>query len=260
MYQSKLLKKFDFVEHCFFGRNLGKKKGVSVGEFSSLNASFFTEDSQENILQNRKIIESYLQCKNPISTLKQVHSTDVFNISNILSLDNMQNIQGDGLLCVMQNLPIGVYSADCIPLLFVEENHKIVGAIHCGWRGLLSGIIENTIAQINSHTYFDSQIYVAIGPSIGKQSYEVGNDFYSEHLKIDDNSKKFFINKEENKFLFDIKGYAKYRLLNCGLPLQNIDDLNLDTFENEDEFFSHRRSFLKSEKNRGLQISCIFLK
>ena len=260
MYQSKLLKSFDFIEHCFFGRHMGEKCGVSEKEFSSLNTSFFTQDSQKNILPNRKIIENHLQCKNPISTLKQVHSTDIFNITNILSLDNMQNIQGDGLLCVMQNLPIGVYTADCIPLLFVEKNYKIIGAIHCGWKGLLNGIIENTIAQINSNTYFDSQIYAVIGPAIGKKSYEVGNDFYIEHLKIDDNSKNFFSAKDKNKFLFDIKGYAKYRLINCGVLIDNIDDLGIDTFENEDEFFSHRRSTLRGEKNRGLQMSCIFLK
>ncbi len=260
MYQSKLLKKFDFIEHCFFGRHLDEKKGFSSGDFDSLNASFFTQDSQENILQNRKMIENYLKCKNPISTLKQVHSTDVFNITNILSTENMQNIQGDGLICKMQNLPIGIFTADCIPLLFVEETHKIVGAIHCGWKGLLRGIIENTISQINSNTYFNSQIFVAIGPSIGKKSYEVGSDFYIEHLKIDESSKEFFTSVNNNKFLFDIKGYAKYRLISSGILEQNIDDLAIDTCENEEQFFSHRRSTLRGEKNRGLQMSCIFLK
>lgn len=255
-YQSSLLNNFDYVGHYCFTRN----NGISQGDFSSLNVSFFTQDNIDNVLANRKIIQNVLGSLNHVSTLKQHHSSDVFVLSNVMPILDMQNILGDGLITNHKNLPIGVFTADCIPILFVEDNCRIVGAIHCGWKGLLNGIIENTIDKINNLTFYNSNIYAVIGPAIGAKSYEVDEDFYKNHVDKNSNAKEFFNKQLNGKYLYDIKGFAKFILMQNGVKEQNIEDLGLDTYELEQDFFSHRRTTKANKIHRGLQLSCIFLK
>jgi YfiH family protein len=255
-YQSSLLSKFDYVEHRFYTKN----GGVSMGDFASLNVSFFTIDNKENALANRAIIQKDLNANNHVSTLKQHHSCDVFVLSNVMPVEDMQNILGDGLITNHKDLPIGVFTADCIPILFVEDNCKIVGAIHCGWKGLIGGIIKNTIDKINSLTFHNSNIYAVIGPAIGAKSYEVDGDFYLNHVEQNIEAKNFFSKQLDGKYLYDIKGFAKHLLIDGGVNEDKIEDLGLDTYQLEEDFFSHRRTTKMGKIHRGLQLSCIFLK
>jgi YfiH family protein len=254
LFHSKLLSKVNFIEHAFFGR----AGGVSTGNFSSLNFSFKVGDVEQNVIQNREIIANKFQIDwNNILVLQQVHSTKVLWANN-----NICNAEGDGLIAskdsnIDKKHAIGVVTADCLPLLFVDTKLQIISAVHAGWRGLLNGILENTILEFTKKNSLVGNLLVAIGPSIRKESYEVDESFYSAFINKDSNSASFFTNTKHNKFLFDFTGYAVYKLKNLGLSLSQIDVLPHNTYLEEDNFFSHRLSFHKNEASRGLQLSVI---
>ena len=257
MFHSKLLSQVDFIEHAFFGR----EGGVSTGNFASLNFSLNVGDVEQNVIKNRDIIANKFQINSEnIVVLKQVHSNRVLWVNN-----NICNSEGDGLILsrdspIDNKLAIGVVTADCLPVLFVDTKLQIISAVHAGWRGLLEGILENTILEFMKKNSLVSNLLVAIGPSIRKESYEVDESFYGAFLSKDSSSASFFTSTQHNKFLFDFTGYAVYKLKNLGLSLSQIDVLPNNTYLEEDNFFSHRRSCHKNEASRGLQLSVILLK
>ena len=257
MFKSKLLSTVNFIDHAFFGRN----GGVSTGTFSSLNFSFNVGDIPEHVIQNRQIIADKFNLRwEQLIVLKQIHSTKVLNINS-----NELVIEGDGLImnpefALNKQYAIGVVTADCMPLLFVDTKLKLIAAVHAGWRGLINGILENTIVELSKQYSLVHNLLVAIGPSIRQKSYEVDEKFYNNFVHTDGHSAKFFTIGNKNTFFFDFSGYAVQKLKNLGLQTSQIDVLPNNTYIEEENFFSHRRSTHKNEATRGLQASVILLK
>ena len=98
----------------------------------------------------------------------------------------------------MKNIALGVVTADCVPILIYDYKNKVVGCIHAGWKGALSGIIKNTVTRIkkinSSH-----KIYASIGPCIGENSYEVDLNFYKKFISKSFKNKNYFSLKEKIK-------------------------------------------------------------
>ncbi|MDR0484328.1 MAG: peptidoglycan editing factor PgeF [Alphaproteobacteria bacterium] len=253
-FQSPLLSQIDFIDHAFFGRN----GGVSSGVYSSLNTSYKLGDLKENVDSNRSIIAKKFNLKpNKLLTLNQVHSTKIINVNNLQEFENTHDIEADGMITADSNIVLGVYTADCIPILFVDTISKNIAAIHCGWKGLLNGIIQNTINEFNKISPKNNLIMV-IGPCIHQESYEVDDKFYGNFISKDTEAKKFF-KQIDKKYAFNLPLYAYNIGIKLGINKNNLDIINLDTYKNEDLLFSHRRSTHKNE-GKGLQLSCITIK
>jgi hypothetical protein len=250
-YKSKILSSVNFAQHCFFG-NSG---GISTGVYSSLNTSYKVGDLTDNVSKNRAIIaKCFSQPKENLFTVNQVHGTEILEITKYNANSQLLiNSAADGMITHLPNIILGVYTADCVPLLFIDNKSKYIGALHCGWKGLLYGGIENMVNKFK-HINKNSDILVGIGPCIKQSSYEVNNDFYNNFTTIDMNSENYF-STEKDQVKFDITGYAKHKLLTLGTNENNIEILNYDTFA-DSNFFSHRRASKKNE-TRGLQLSCI---
>ena len=144
----------------------------------------------------------------------------------------------------------------CVPIILYDEVNKIVGCIHAGWKGAASGIIENTLDQFKRINK-NAKIIAAIGPCIGKESYEVSQEFYDFFLRESEINKKFFIRKNNNKFLFDIRNYVNKKL--SVSEVSYIENINFDTFKDSDNFFSYRRSKKLEQADYGRCISTISL-
>ena len=252
MFFSNQLKNISNLKHCFFSRN----NGVSKGIYSSLNCALGSRDDKKNVIQNLDIVCKKLNYKKKqIITLNQIHSNKVVYFNSQKEVKD--RVIGDGIVTKLRNIGIGVLTADCVPILFCDPKKKIIGCIHAGWKGALNGIIENTtdkFLKLNSST---RDIVVAIGPCINHQSYEVGLDFYKKFIFQNKKNKKFFVISNDKKYFFNIRSYISAKLV--GLGIKNIDHIKMDTFLDEENFFSYRRSKKNNDKDYGRCISVIIM-
>ncbi len=240
------------IDHCFFSR-LG---GNSEGLYKSLNCGKGSYDLQKNINKNLENIAKYYELPNHnIITLHQTHS----NQSKILKNNpDKEEYIYDGVVTNKKNLILSILTADCAPILFYDPKKIIIGACHAGWKGALSGIIENTLKNM---TYLGSKsedIKCAIGPCIGKKSYYVRKDFYKIFTSKNKKNGQFFIKLSSDRYLFSLKDFIinKLKLL----KISDICTINIDTFAEETLCFSNRRSILKKENDYGRMISTIVIK
>jgi YfiH family protein len=252
MFFSKNLEKFSNLKHCFFSKN----NGVSEGIYDSLNCGLGSSDSRKNIHQNLEIVSKKIGIeKDSLFLMNQTHSNKVFFIKE--NIKKNQIITSDGLITNLKNKAIGVLTADCVPVLFYEETKHIIACVHAGWRGAFNGIIENTLNEIINNNK-NSKIHIAIGPCLGAANYEVGIEFYGKFLSKDKTNKHFFRSKNKDKFFFNLREFVNLKFKNIE-NVESVENLNFDTFEDKEHFFSFRRSKLLGEKDYGRCISVISL-
>ena len=251
MYFSTKFNKFKNLKHCFFS----KKGGVSIGIFNSLTCGPGSSDNQENILNNLSIVSKQMKVQNKnFFLMNQTHSNKVVVIDEE-NRDN-QRINSDALVTKLHNIAISVLAADCVPILIYEEVNQIIGCIHSGWRGAMSGVIENTLNQIITMGE-KNKIYIAVGPCIGINNYKVGKEFFDRFIKEDKANRKFFFLSKEGKIFFDLRKYVNFKINKFNVEC--IENIDFDTFSNKENFFSYRRSKQMGEKDYGRCISTISL-
>ena len=215
--------------------------GVSKKPFASLNLGDHVGDSLQDVLSNRALFSKALPAE-PI-WLKQTHST-------VVSTPQSRRVNSEGLIeadASVTNIPgevLTVMTADCLPVLFTDSTGGAIGAAHAGWRGLCSGILENTVTELLriSADTSAADFVVWLGPAIGPKSFEVGKDvvqsFLEAGLPIPENAFKAIPNKS-GKFLADIYLLARGRLEACGIKM--ISGGQYCTVIDSEHFFSYRR-------------------
>jgi YfiH family protein len=251
MFFSKKFNNFNNINHCFFS----KKGGVSKGIYTSLNCGLGSSDKKENVLKNLEIVSNYIRINNKsLFTMNQTHSNKVVVINN--KNKHIQRINSDALVTNQKNIAISVLTADCVPILIYDDINHIIATIHAGWKGAIGGIIENTLNEINKINR-NGRINVAIGPCIGVNNYEVGQKFYARFIKESDENENFFLSIKENKFLFDLRKYVNSKFKK--LAVSYVENIDFDTFSENKNFFSFRKSKQMGEKDYGRCISVISL-
>lgn len=190
----------------------------------------------------------------PLITLKQIHS-DKALIADKPSWDGEQP-EGDALVTSTAGLLLAVKTADCVPVLFADKSGKVVGAAHAGWKGAIGGVLESTVAKMESLGAKRGDIVAAIGPCIGPQSYEVSDAFKTPFVEQDKLNERFFkAASKPGHLMFDLPAYVESRLNKLGIAA--VEDLKRDTLSDEATFHSYRRSTLRGEKDYGRQMSVI---
>lgn len=252
MFFSSKLKKFENLRHCFFSR----KDGVSKGSYNSLNCGLGSDDKRENVLKNLELVSNRIGCKKEfLITLNQKHSNRVIYLNDKKNLKN--KLIGDALVTNIKNIGISILTADCAPIIFYDPIKKIIGCAHAGWKGALNGIIENTIKKFEELNSKSKDIIAVIGPCIGKNNYEVKEDFIIKFIEKNEKNKKFFYKKNDKQFTFDLRGFINQEIFN--LNIKNIENIEMDTFSQKDLFYSYRRSRIEKEKDYGRCISVILM-
>ena len=252
MFFSKKLSKFSNLKHCFFSR----KNGVSNGIYKSINCGIGSKDAKENVLKNLEIISKNIGCSNEsLITLNQIHSNKVIYFENKNSIKN--KLPADAIINQCKNIAIGILTADCVPILFYDPKKKISGCVHSGWKGCLTGILKKTINKLIEIDCRIEDLIFAIGPCIKKENYEVGDEFYKKFIYQDKKNEFFFEKKINNKFVFDLRRFVNKELSN--LNVKNIENIEMNTFTDEENFFSYRRSIKKKQSNYGRCISVILM-
>ena len=252
MFFSNKLKKIKNLRHCFFSR----KEGVSKGIYESLNCGHKSKDEKRNVLKNLKLVAGKMGCKaESLITLNQTHSNNVIYFENEKSIKN--KLSGDAIVSKAKNVGFGILAADCAPILFYDPKNKIIGCAHAGWKGALNGIIKNTIKKFNELNSINTDLIAVIGPCIKKENYEVKEDLYEKFISQNKKNIIFFKKINDDKYIFDLRGFINNELIN--LNIQDIVNINIDTFSEKELFYSCRRSQFNKEKDYGRCISVILM-
>jgi polyphenol oxidase len=241
------------INHGFFTR----EGGVSSGLYGSLNAGQGSNDAPQNVQENRSRVAAYLgvESKHLISCY-QVHSNEVAIVTKPWDTDNRP--KADAIVTNVISLALGILTADCGPILFADARNHVIGAAHAGWKGAISGVLENTIAAMETLGAQREHITACLGMTISQTNYEVGQEFLDQFLLANSNNKQYFIDsKIPNHYMFNLPSYITERLSNAGVG--TVEDVALCTYAEKRRFFSYRRSTHRKEPDYGRHISAIAL-
>jgi YfiH family protein len=244
-------KALEAVPHGFAGR----RGGVSAGLHGGLNVGLGSDDAREAVLRNRDLARDALMPGATLVTVRQVHSADVVTVAEAIAEDARP--AADALVTDRPGLVLGMLTADCVPVLFADIEAGVVGAAHAGWKGAIGGVTDSTIAAMEALGADRARIAAAIGPCIGRASYEVGIDFAQRFERDDPDNGRFFSAGRAGHCQFDIAAYVAARLANAGIG--RVEMLDEDTYSQAERFFSYRRSCHRGEPDYGRQISMIAL-
>ena len=251
MLGSSLLAAVPGVRHAFFT----SEGGVSEGVYASLNGGPGSNDDPAKVTENRARMAAQMGVTaENFLTLHQIHSPDAVVATGPW---NGSRPKADALVSKTEGLSIGVTTADCGPVLFVDPHARVIGAAHAGWKGALTGILESTIDAMEKLGANRGGIVAAIGPLIRQHSYEVGAEFVERFLDADAEYARFFLPGErDGHAMFDLAGLIRLRLENAGILM--IDDLGVDTYSDA-RCFSYRRSVHRKEPDYGRHVHAIAL-
>ena len=246
--RSKLL---EGVLHGFLGRRGGVSEGICAG----LNVGLGSKDDPQAVRINRRLAVEAVAPGAQLVTLHQVHSATAIPVTAPFPDDARP--KADALVTDRPGLALGILTADCTPVLFVDRDAGVIGAAHSGWKGALAGVVESTLAAMETLGASRAKIVAAIGPTIARKSYEVDEDFLRRFLADDSAHERFFAAGKPGHHQFDLEGFVVARLAAAGVT--RIEALGLDTYSDPARFYSFRRATHRGEPDYGRQISLIAL-
>jgi YfiH family protein len=249
---SPLLSTLPGVRHAFFTR----EGGVSQGIYTSLNGGLGSSDNPDHVRENRRRMAQSLDVvPERFLTVFQIHSPDVALATAPWSEDTRP--RADAMVTSTPGLALGITTADCGPVLFVDPKARVIGAAHAGWKGAFGGVLEATIAAMENLGATRGNLVVAVGPLIRQPSYEVGIEFVARFTEAAPANARFFVpSARPDHAMFDLAGYIRARLTDAGI--QTIDDIGLCTYA-DPRFFSYRRTTHRAEPDYGRNIHAIML-
>ena len=250
---SRLLNKKNII-HGFFTKNGNVTKSFNL----NFDCSLKNKKLKSKILKNREMVTNYhnLVLKN-LKTVNQIHSNKVIIIKKYNQ--KSQNINADALITNLPNTILGILTADCAPVLAYDQKQKIIGAIHIGWKGAYKNILKETIEEMKNLGSNVENLILAIGPCIGPNSYEVGEEFFNYFISKSNKYKIHFKKNNINEYFFDLPNFIYTQATKYGIKKSNIWTSNEDTYLNEKLFFSYRRNTKNNLPDIGRMLSTISL-
>ena len=212
--------------------NIFEPEWVVPQNIFALQTTRNTNPSKEPLHKNKTKLSTNLGFKfinKKAIGLNQSHS----NISIELPSDDRN---ADASYTTDNKVVCSIRTADCMPLLITDEEGSFVVAIHAGWRGLSSGIIENTLKKINPKGKF----IVWIGPHISQEFFEVGAEVRNIFLENDSTTDEAFKHGANGKYFLSMLKVAELKLFNLGVEKIYITK-NLCTYKNANNYYSYRR-------------------
>ena len=229
-----------------------RKNGNSLAPYDDgvggggLNLGLHVGDDPARVLTNRALVRALVPSEP--AWLSQVHGARVMDASTVHDAPEADASIAfrAGTVCVIQ-------TADCLPVLFCDVEGKTVGAAHAGWRGLASGVLANTLAAMRSAGA--GEIIAWLGPAIGPQRFEVGQDVFSAFVGRDAEMATAFapVATQPGKYMADIYALAKGVLRAAGV--ERVSGGGYCTVSQSDSFYSYRR-----DRVTGRMASLIWLK
>ncbi|WP_223669094.1 peptidoglycan editing factor PgeF [Kangiella shandongensis] len=214
-----------------------RQGGVSDEPFDTLNLALHVGDHPSKVAENRERLGRSESIPHPC-WLTQVHSTRVIPHGQPLT-------EADGCFTHSPGHTCLVMTADCLPVLLANKAGNWVAAIHAGWRGLAKGVLLEAVQKYHG----TSELMAWIGPAICQKHFEVGDDVRESFVNVDSTYEQYF-KSSNNKWLCDLPAIAEHQLSG-----KNIDvyQSNMCTYEQEVQFFSHRRASHNQKNHSAAQ-------
>ncbi len=203
--------------------------GYSQGAFDSFNLAAHVGDDDHHVSHNRQLLKDILALPAEPLWLNQIHSHQVVSADQQTSA-----VQADAAFSNLPGKVCVVMTADCLPLLVTTADGQSIAAIHAGWRGLLAGVIEHTLAAMPA-----GDKLVWLGPAIGPKQFQVGDDVRQAFVEKNPQWASAFQRQKEGKWLMDIYSAARQILHEKGI--QRVFGGRFCTVNESDSFFSYRR-------------------
>ncbi|MFT6105955.1 MAG: YfiH family protein [Rickettsiales bacterium] len=204
----------------------------------------------------KNIQKKNFNIKSPTIFINQIHGSEILVIDDESKIPSSKKlIDADAIVTNVKNLILAIVTADCAPIMLLDEENEVIAAVHAGWQGSLKNITDQAVDGMIKIGARLENIKAVIGPMIRQESYEVDLSFYGRFLEENSANREFFIKSPKDQhFLFDLPSYIKEKLRNKGL--RNIEDDGIDTYQNDD-FFSYRRNFHQRIDDEMRNISVI---
>ena len=219
--------------------------GVSSGAFSSFNMGDHVGDLAEKVIKNRARLLHLCGLRRVGQWLRQVHGVAV-----VEAKDDGKVREADAVFSREKQMPCVVMTADCLPVFFTDTKGSVVAVAHAGWRGLATGVLEETVAALNVPV---KDLLVWLGPAIGRHYFEVGSEvrreFIDHNLACDEGFKPNYHSR--GKYFADLYKLARIRLKHIGCT--EVYGGNYCTWK-DPRFYSYRK-----EGTTGRMASVIWL-
>lgn len=214
---------------CVHAATTLRTGGVSRGPYTSLNPALHVGDDREAVMQNRRLIRDRLALPSEPVWLEQIHGNKVVKAGPMSGVP-----QADASYTGEPGVVCAVLTADCLPLLLCSMDGVLVAAVHAGWRGLLDGVIRNTVAALDR-----TDLLAWLGPAIGPDRFEVGEEVRAAFMQKSSAFAEAFKPQANGKWLADIYRLARIDLNMLGVT--NIYGGRFCTVTEQDRFYSYRR-------------------
>ncbi|MDO9194380.1 MAG: peptidoglycan editing factor PgeF [Undibacterium sp.] len=224
------------------GVSLAPYQGISVG--GGLNLGDHVGDDSCAVARNREIFSNYLPSH--VTFLTQVHGIEVVDAAQLKG-----NQIADGCVTSKVGVICAVLTADCLPVLLSDRHGTVVAAVHAGWRGLASGILQVAINKMRGSGA--NEILAWMGPAIGPAQFEVGKDVLDAFPQLGASASQCFVsNNKHDKYLANIYLLARHALAEVGVV--QVDGGDHCTVTERDKFYSYRR-----DRETGRMASVIWM-
>ena len=207
--------------------------GVSKGPYASLNLAAHVGDRPEAVATNRLLLREAAHLPAEPLWLEQVHGTEA-----VRHEDGCKGVRADASVAFAPGRVCAVMTADCLPVVLVDRAGSRVGVAHAGWRGLLGGVVQATVAALGMPT---TELHAWLGPAIGPGAFEVGpevREAYLATLAVSD-ARSCFVPNERGRYLADLYGLARLVLAQAGVG--SVHGGGWCTHDDVERFYSFRR-------------------
>lgn len=215
--------------------------GLSRGPYASLNLANHVGDDPALVAGNRDLLQSALELPSAPRWLNQVHGCAVCTAETVSVQAPLPT--ADAVLTSRPGIVCGVLTADCLPILLRDVGGTLVAAVHAGWRGLLHGVIEATLAQIRARRAEQERatldLLAWLGPAIGPDAFEVGGEVRSAFVQQHADAAEHFRPGRDGRWLADLYGLARAQLARQGVL--RVSGGGYCTLSDSCRFFSYRR-------------------
>jgi YfiH family protein len=232
---------------------IGRRGGVSRGVYASFNLAGWIGDDPAAVAENWR----RWHAANPVirpAILMQVHRAEVIRVRRGDAILDGNRPSADGMVTTDANIALGIFSADCVPVLLYDATAHAAGALHAGWRGALANIVEAGLGAMSAVGARPDRIRAAIGPAIGPCCFEVDTKLADEFGRQIPAAASFRRSGRPGKAYLDLRGIVRSQLEAAGLDPNEIRMAGPCTRCNQDEYFSRRGA---GGAVTGLQMSFI---
>ena len=209
--------------------------GKGKANFENFNLALHVNDRKERVLENRSILKDFYGLPSDPVWINQTHSAICVDASSTKRL-----VKADASFTINPGVVCAILTADCLPVFVSKKDGSMVGIAHAGWKGLISGAIENLIGSFQCN---GDDLIVHLGPAISKNNFEVGVEIKDLYLSKNSNFARSF-SFNSGKHYLDLYDAAKVILESFNIKF--ITGGDRCTFKESDIYFSYRRDGIKS--------------